>query len=122
MLGDVPASFVALPDALGDRADFLIASPSLPPSGAYRFGARRVVGLARRGDDPTLDELVQHFPDVRFIRLRPTPVGGGRVVARDVTDEIRSSSARLEHVRRQLGQLRTLALRQRHVPRDPLAP
>ncbi len=90
VLGDVPASFVALPDAVGAGADFLIASPPLPPSGAYHFGARRVVGLARRGDEPTLDELLQHFPDARFIRLRPTAMAGGRVVARDVTEEIRS--------------------------------
>jgi hypothetical protein len=89
VLGDVPASFVALPGTLGSGADFLLASPPLPPSGAYRFGAQRVVGLARRGDEPTLEELLQHFPDTRFIRLRPTATGG-RVVARDVTDEIRS--------------------------------
>ncbi len=89
VLGDVPASFVALPDALGTRGDFLIASPPLPPSGAYHFGARRIVGLARRGDEPTLDELLQHFPDTRFIRLRPTAMAGGHVVARDVTEEIR---------------------------------
>ena len=89
VLGDVPASFVALPEALGARVDFLIASPPLPPSGAYRFGARRVVGLARRGDEPTLDELLQRFPDTRFIRLRATAMARGRVVARDVTEEIR---------------------------------
>ena len=87
VLGDVPASFVAIPDALAGAAAFLVAVPPLPPSGAYQFGARRVVGLARRGDEPTLDELVARFPEVRFIRLRPTP--GGRVVARDVTEEIR---------------------------------
>ena len=90
VLGDVPASFVAMPDALAGKADFLIAQPPLPPSGAYRFGARRVVGLARRGDEPTLDELVSRFPDVRFIRLRPTPMPG-HVIARDVTEEIRSN-------------------------------
>jgi hypothetical protein len=45
------------------------------------------VGLARRGDEPSLDEVVRSFPDVRFIRLRPTP--GGRVVARDLTDEVK---------------------------------
>lgn len=89
VLGDVPASFVALPEALGARIDFLIASPPLPPSGAYRFGARRVVGLARRGDEPTLDELLQRFPDTRFIRLRATAMARGRVVARDVTEELR---------------------------------
>jgi hypothetical protein len=48
-----------------------------------------VVGLARRGDEPTLDEVVARLPDVRFIRLRPTP--GGHVVARDVTEEIKKS-------------------------------
>jgi hypothetical protein len=89
VLGDVPASFVALPPALAARASFLLASPPLPPSGAYRFGDTRVLGLARRGDDPTLDEVVARFPDVRFIRLRPTP--GGHVVGRDVTDEVKSA-------------------------------
>jgi hypothetical protein len=88
VLGDVPASFVALPPALAERASFLLAAPPLPPSGAYRFGAARVVGLARRGDDPTLDEVTARFPDIRFIRLRPTP--GGHVVGRDVTDELRN--------------------------------
>jgi hypothetical protein len=89
VLGDVPASFATIPPALASRADFLLASPPLPPSGAYRFGDRRVVGLARRGDDPTLDEVIARFPDIRFIRLRPTP--GGRVVARDVTDELKTA-------------------------------
>jgi hypothetical protein len=87
VLGDVPASFVALPPALAPRAAFLLATPPLPPSGAYRFGDARVVGLARRGDDPTLDEVVTRFPDIRFVRLRATP--GGHVIGRDVTDEIR---------------------------------
>jgi hypothetical protein len=86
VLADVPASFVLLPAALEARAAFLLATPSLPPSGAYRFGDHRVVGLARRGDDPTLDEVITHFPDVRFIRLRPTP--GGHVFGRDVTQEV----------------------------------
>jgi hypothetical protein len=89
VLGDVPASFVALPPALADRASFLLATPPLPPSGAYRFGAARVVGLARRGDDPTLEEVIARFPAIRFIRLRPTP--GGHVVGRDVTDELRNA-------------------------------
>jgi hypothetical protein len=87
VLNDVPASFAIVPPALGARADFLLASPPLPPSGAYRFGDRRVVGLARRGDDPTLDDVISRFPDIRFIRLRPTP--GGHVIARDVTDDIK---------------------------------
>jgi hypothetical protein len=73
--------------------DFLLARPSLPPSGAYRFGSHRIVGLAREGDDPTLDEVLRHFPDLRLLRLFPLPEprtapGGGspRLVARDVTD------------------------------------
>jgi hypothetical protein len=90
VLADVPASFAVIPDALHARAAFLLAAPPLPPSGAYRFGARAVVGLARRGDDPTLDEVVSHFPDIRFIRLRPSP--GGRIIARDVTEEVRSNA------------------------------
>jgi hypothetical protein len=89
VLGDVPASFALVPPALEARAAIFIAAPPLPPSGAYRFGARRIVGLARRGDDPTLDEVIEHFPGIRFIRLRPTP--GGHVFGRDVTDEIRRS-------------------------------
>jgi hypothetical protein len=32
---------------------------------------------------------VQRFPDTRFIRLRATAMRGGRVVARDATDDIR---------------------------------
>ncbi|HEY4183553.1 MAG TPA: hypothetical protein VGP07_00730 [Polyangia bacterium] len=86
VLGDVPASFVALPagSARGPDVDFLLARPPLPPSGAYHFGERRIVGLAREGDDPTLDEVIAHFPRLRFLRLRPGP--GGRVIARDVTD------------------------------------
>jgi hypothetical protein len=87
VLGDVPASFAVIPPALAARADFLLASPPLPPSGAYRFGDQRVAGLARRGDDPTLDEVIAHFPDIRFLRLRPTP--GGHVIVRDVTDAVR---------------------------------
>ena len=92
VLGDVPASFVALPPALAPRAAFLLAAPPLPPSGAYRFGDARVVGLARRGDDPTLDEVVARFPDIRFIRLRSTP--GGRVIGRDVTEQVRGGRRR----------------------------
>jgi hypothetical protein len=88
VLGDVPASFVVMPPALASRAAFLVASPPLPPAGAYRFGASRVVGLARRGDDPTLDDVIERLPEIRFIRLRPTP--GGHVIGRDITDDVKS--------------------------------
>jgi len=91
VLGDVPASFVAVPESRAAAVDFLLAQPPLPPSGAYRFGARRIVGLARRGDDPTLDEVVAHLPDIRFIRLRLGP--GGRIIFRDLTESISGTSA-----------------------------
>jgi hypothetical protein len=84
VLGDVPASFVVVPPGRPQAVDFLRARPPLPPAGAYRFGERRIVGLARQGDDPTLAEVTAHFPRIRFIRLRAAP--GGRVIARDVTD------------------------------------
>jgi hypothetical protein len=87
VLTDVPASFVILPPALAEAAAPLIAQPPLPPSGAYHFGGVRVVGLARRDDGPTLREVQQRFPDIRFVRLRPVP--SGQVIARDVTDETR---------------------------------
>ena len=91
VLGDVPASFVVVPESRVAAVDFLLAQPPLPPSGAYRFGARRIVGLARRGDDPTLDEVVAHLPDIRFIRLRLGP--GGRIIFRDLTESISGTSA-----------------------------
>jgi hypothetical protein len=91
VLGDVPASFVALPPARGATLDFLLARPPLPPSGAYAFGARRIVGLARRGDDPTLDEVMAHLPSIRFIRLRLGPQG--RIIPRDVTEAIKSAGS-----------------------------
>jgi hypothetical protein len=87
VLTDVPASFVIVPDALADAAAPFIARPPLPPSGAYRFGAVRVVGLARREDEPSLDEVLARFPDLRFVRLYRLPTG--QIVARDVTDETR---------------------------------
>ena len=89
VLGDVPASFVSLPAVGASRVDFLLAQPSLPPAGAYRFGDRRIVGLARRGDDPTLDEVLEKLPDLRFIRLRLAV--GGRIIYRDVTDQLKSA-------------------------------
>lgn len=86
VLGDVPASFVSLPASGPSRVDFLLAHPPLPPAGAYWFGDRRIVGLARRGDDPTLDEVMAKLPDLRFIRLRIA--FGGRVIYRDVTETL----------------------------------
>ena len=87
VLTDVPASFVIIPPALAAAAAPLVAEPPLPPSGAYRFGGVRVVGLARREDGPSLREVVARFPDIRFVRLRPVP--SGQIIARDVTDETR---------------------------------
>jgi hypothetical protein len=87
VLGDVPASFAILPPSLAAPASLFVAAPPLPPSGAYRFGDVRVVGLARRGDEPGLAEVLARFPDLRFIRLRP--VRGGSVIARDLTDELK---------------------------------
>ena len=55
-----------------------------PVGFAYRFGDRRIVALARRGDDPTLDEVLARLPDLRFIRLRLAP--GDRIIYRDVTE------------------------------------
>jgi hypothetical protein len=87
VLNDVPASFAIIPAELDTAAATLLARPRLPPSGSYRFGRIRVVGLARRGDEPTLDEALTLFPGLRFIRLRTT--SGGAVIARDVTDRIK---------------------------------
>ena len=87
VLNDVPASFAIVPLELAAAGAAAVAAPPIPPSGAYRFGHVRVVGLARRGDEPALDEVLTRFPDIRFLRLRPTP--GGRVVARDLTDEVK---------------------------------
>jgi len=95
VLTDVPASFVIVPPALAVPAAPLIAQPPLPPSGAYRFGDVRVVGLARREDGPSLREVWQRFPDIRFVRLRPVP--SGQIIARDVTDDTRRRLA-AEHL------------------------
>jgi hypothetical protein len=87
VLADVPASFALVPPQLEVAAATLAAAPPLPPSGAYRFGDVRVIGLARRGDEPDLDEVLARFPDLRFIRLRS--IRGGQVIARDMTAEIK---------------------------------
>src|SRR4029079_5018016 len=87
VLTDVPASSVIVPSALAQGAAPLLARPPLPPSGAYRFGDARVVALARREGEPPLREVLDRFPDIRFVRLRPVP--SGQTIARDVTDETR---------------------------------
>jgi hypothetical protein len=87
VLSDVPTSFAVVPPRFEPAAAILVAAPPLPPSGAYAFGDVRVVGLARRGDEPDLDEALARFPDLRFVRLRS--IRGGQVIARDLTDEIR---------------------------------
>jgi hypothetical protein len=89
VLTDVPASFVIVPPQLADAAAPFLARPPLPPSGAYRFGAVRVVGLARAEEEPSLREVWTRFPDMRFVRLRPVP--SGQIIARDVTDETRQA-------------------------------
>jgi hypothetical protein len=77
VIPDVPASFVRLPPAEEGRLGFLLALPPLPPSGAYRFGSARIVGLARREEAPALDDVLARLPDLRVIRLRldARPVG-----------------------------------------------
>ena len=87
VLGDVPASFAIVPPQLAGAAASLVAVPPLPPSGAYSFGGVRVVGLARRGDEPDLEEALGRLPDLRFVRLRS--IRGGQVIARDVTAQIK---------------------------------
>lgn len=89
VLADVPASFAIVPRRLFPGARIFVADPPLPPRGAYELGEVRVVGLARRGDEPSLDEVLSRFPDLRFIRLRA--VAGGQIIARDRTDEIKRS-------------------------------
>jgi hypothetical protein len=83
VLGDVPASFALVPEALADRVRFLLAAPPLPPAGAYRFGARRIVGLARAEQQPAPAELRERLPELRVIQLRAGP--GGAVLWRDST-------------------------------------
>ncbi|HEX7598377.1 MAG TPA: hypothetical protein VF518_09185 [Polyangia bacterium] len=81
VIPDVPASFVAMPDGLADRADFLLARPPLPPAGAYRFGNQRVMGLARREEAPDLDDVLARLPELRIVELLPAR---GPVTWRDV--------------------------------------
>jgi hypothetical protein len=84
VIPDVPASFVWLPPDLAGRLDFLLARPSLPPSGAYRFGDARLVGLARREDAPDLDEVLTRLPELRILRLAHR---GGEFAVEDRTEQ-----------------------------------
>jgi hypothetical protein len=84
VIPDVPASFVWVPPDLAGRLDFLLARPSLPPSGAYRFGDARLVGLARREDAPDLDEVLTRLPELRILRLG---YKGGRFTVEDRTEQ-----------------------------------
>ena len=87
VIPDVPASFARIPADLRERTKFLLADPPLPPSGAYRFSGGDVVGLARREESPTLDEVLDHLPDLRFIRLSLGK--NGEVLWSDFTHDMR---------------------------------
>jgi hypothetical protein len=82
VIPDVPASFVWMPEALAASTGFLLADPPLPPSGAYRFGDQRIVGLARRQDAPDLDDVLARLPELRMLELVPS---GDRFTFREVT-------------------------------------
>jgi hypothetical protein len=84
VIPDVPASFVWMPPDLAGRLDFLLARPSLPPSGAYHFGDARLVGLARREEAPDLDEVLTRLPELRILRLRSK---AGRFIVEDRTEQ-----------------------------------
>jgi hypothetical protein len=68
---DVPLSFALMPPDLVERARVLLASPPLPPSGAYAFGAARIVGLR----DPPPDELARLLPEASSVSLIRTAGG-----------------------------------------------
>ena len=87
VIPDVPASFVWMPDALAERARFLLARPPLPPAGAYRFGDQHIVGLARREEAPDLDEVLARLPELRVVEL--VTDGSGQVTGRDRTNSRR---------------------------------
>jgi hypothetical protein len=70
VIPDVPASFIWLPYDLAERLNFVLARPSLPPSGAYRFGGEKIVGQARREESPPLDEVLIRLPELRIINLQ----------------------------------------------------
>jgi hypothetical protein len=75
VIPDVPASFIRVPHDYYDKLRFLFAIPPLPPSGAYRWGSLRVVGLARREEAPDLDQVVNRFPGLAFLQLETSPEG-----------------------------------------------
>jgi hypothetical protein len=93
VIPDVPASFIWLPPGLASRLDFLLARPSLPPSGAYRFGDARLVGLARREEAPDLDEVLTRLPELRILRLS---YRAGQFSIEDRTDQSMQSMRRRE--------------------------
>ena len=69
VIPDVPASFLWMPVSLAERLHFVVAEPSLPPAGAYRFGNERIVGQARRDEAPDLDEVLTRLPELRIIHV-----------------------------------------------------
>ena len=73
VLGDVPASFVVVPPALAPRGRSLVASPPLPPSGAYHFGDGGSSGSPAAATSRRSTRSGSASPDIRFIRLRPIP-------------------------------------------------
>ena len=91
VIPDVPASFAIVPSALTARTAFLRASPPLPPSGGYRFGAAVVVGLARRDESPDLAEVIARLPEIRFLEL--SRATRGAISWRDVTTARRAAAS-----------------------------
>lgn len=75
VIPDVPASFIRVPQDLSQQLRFLFADPPLPPTGAYRWGSERVVGLARREEAPDLDQVVERFPGLAVLQLETGPHG-----------------------------------------------
>jgi hypothetical protein len=84
VIPDIPASFIGLPADLAGQLDFLLARPTLPPSGAYDFGNTRLVGLARREEAPDLDDVLTRLPELRLLRL---VYEEGRFKVEDRTDQ-----------------------------------
>jgi hypothetical protein len=72
VLTDVAVSFAVIPPSLREETAFLLASPPRPPSGAYAFGALRVVGLI---DAPDLGQRLPQLRQVDLFRRRDGSVG-----------------------------------------------